>query len=297
MLGGSAFLTLTGAEPARDRLFVNGQAGRDRIDATAGASTPLLVVDGGARDDSISGTNADDVLNGGAGRDDVDPQRGNDVVGLGADDDTFLYSAGDGTDSVEGGTGRDGAFVSGSSANEELAVEAGGPRLRVRRNGAVGIDAGSVEALSVFSFGGADRLSVGDLTGTSLDTINASMFDFGVPGGNNDVVTVAGSAADDAIFVTGSGTNATVSGLQAKLSLTGLASDRLEVNAQGGKDTIDSTALAATPLAFRGDGGAGDDVVRGEQGDDVLDGGVGEDVLIGNAGADVLLNGEVVFDN
>src|SRR6185503_19324704 len=107
-------------------------------------------------------------------------------------------------------------------------IEAGGPRMRVRRNGELAVDAGLVEALSVFSFGGADTLNVGDVTGTPLDTIDASLFDFAVPGGATDVVIVAGTAADDKVTVAGSGPNATVTGLQAKLSLTGLATDRLE---------------------------------------------------------------------
>ena len=169
-----------------------------------------------------------------------------------------------------------------------------------------------------------------------MTSVDASLFDFGVPGGNQDVVVVNGSAGSDKVnAASDAGGVVNVTGLPARVRLTGTepGGDRLEVNGLGGDDTIDSSGLSAARLQVRADGGAGndvllggdgddvlsggdgadvifagsgdnvafggagDDVLRGEEGDDFLDGGAGDDILIGNAGDDILLNGEVVFDD
>jgi Ca2+-binding RTX toxin-like protein len=169
-----------------------------------------------------------------------------------------------------------------------------------------------------------------------MTAVDANLFDFGVPGGNNDVVVAAATNSDDRVSVAGSGTNAVkVGGLSAELTLTSTtaANDRLEINTLAGADSVDATALPDARMRFLanggagddvllggsgndvfsggdgadvlfmgggdnvGVGGAGDDVLRGEEGDDVLDGGPDDDILIGGAGDDVLLNGEVVFDD
>ncbi len=147
-------------------------------------------------------------------------------------------------------------------------------------------------------------------------------------------MTISGSDSADDVTVSGSAGSALVSGLPAALDIR--AADRadiLEVDARGGDDVVDSTAVTADGLAYRANGGTdndtllggdrdeffiggdgadvvfagsgdnvafgndGDDILRGEEGDDVLDGGSGDDILIGNGGDDVLLNGEVVFDD
>jgi Ca2+-binding RTX toxin-like protein len=225
--------------------------------------------------------------------------------------------------------------VSGSSANETATLSANGVRLRfaVDVDNAV-LDANDVEFTSFLSFGGADTVIVNDLTGTDVSLVDISLFDFGVPGGNNDVVVVTGTAGGDSVTAASANGVVTVSGLAAQVRITGTdaAGDRLEVNGLGGDDAIDSTGLEPAEMRFLADGGAGDDVLlggagddvlsggdgadvlfagsgdnvafggagddvlRGEEGDDVLDGGAGDDILIGNAGDDVLLNGEVVFD-
>jgi Ca2+-binding RTX toxin-like protein len=238
---------------------------------------------------------------------------------------------------IEGQAGKDALTVSGSAASETITLSAAGERLRVSRNlDNVTLDANDLESFSFFSFGGSDQVVVNDLTGTDVERIDLSLFDFGVPGGATDVVTVNGTAGGDHITAAMDAQGAVVvTGLRAVVRITGTdaAGDRLEVNGRGGDDVIDSTALDPTEMVLRADGGdgndvllggagddvlsggngsdvlfagrgdnvvlggAGDDVLRGEEGDDVLDGGAGDDVLIGGAGDDVLLNGEVVFDD
>jgi Ca2+-binding RTX toxin-like protein len=331
---GPTFIQIQRGDPTRDDLTVKGLGGDDRIEASP-ASSLKLVEDGGAGSDTLRGSDRADVQIGGDGDDFVDGARGNDLALLGAGNDRFFRDAAAGSDVVEAQTGNDTISFNGSSAAEHFDVSALGTRTLIRRDGAPAVDSSGAETVSLLSFGGADTFTIGNLSGTGVSLVDVSMFDFGVPGGNNDVVVVSGTAGDDEITAASSAGIATVEGLATRVRMTGTepAGDRLEINGQSGADSIDSTALEAAELRFlsnagagddvvisgtgddvlsggdgadvlfagSGDnvafGGAGDDVLRGEEGDDVLDGGAGDDILLGNAGDDVLLNGEVVFDD
>ena len=65
-------------------------------------------------------------------------------------------------------------------------------------------------------------------------------------------------------------------------------SDRLTVNALGGDDVVDASALAADSALLTLDGGDDDDVLIGGAGDDTLLGGAGDDVIIGGPGTDTI---------
>jgi Ca2+-binding RTX toxin-like protein len=84
-----------------------------------------------------------------------------------------------------------------------------------------------------------------------------------------------------------------VAGLPALVAVTGSEGDKdsLVVNALGGDDTVDASALSAGVVLLTVDGGTGNDVLTGSDGDDVLDGGDGDDALIGGPGVDVLDGG------
>jgi Ca2+-binding RTX toxin-like protein len=332
VVGTHAVVRVRHADPVRDALAVQGGAGRDDLSGGGGDLPMALVLDGGDGDDQLSGTAAADTLLGGAGNDFADGQRGDDDVRLGDGNDVYAVDAGDGADAVRGDAGTDRISLSGSSAKEQFEVAAAGQGARIAV-GATAIETpGGVERVDLLSFGGSDRVAVRDLTGTGVTDVTASLFDFGVPGGAFDEVTVDGTAGDD--VVTAAAGPVVLTGLPAKVTVTGTAAgDRLVIDGKDGKDTIDSTALPAGGIAVHGFGsagddvllggdgddvlgggdgsdvifagsgdnvalgGAGDDVLRGEEGDDVLDGGAGDDILIGGAGDDVLLNGEVVFDD
>jgi Ca2+-binding RTX toxin-like protein len=338
VLGLPTFVTIQRAEATRDELTINTLAGNDRVEAgSLSADAVSLAADGGAGSDTLFGTDGGDDLLGGDGSDFVDGQRGSDTALLGAGDDTFAWQSGDGTDQVAGEAGTDRVQLNGSSAGEQFAASANGTLARLTRTaGGVteALDTHEIESLNLVSLGGADRLIVDDLTGTGVDLVDASLFDFGVPGGNNDTVIVNGTAGDDRITAASDAALVNVTGLAAKVRLSGTepGGDRLDVNAFAGDDVVDSTGLSPAEMRFLGDGGsgndtllggagddvlsgadgadvlfagsgdnvafggAGNDVLRGEEGDDVLDGGAGDDILLGNAGDDVLLNGEVVFD-
>lgn len=88
--GLAATVNISGAEPANDRLTVNGLAGNDVIDAsalTAGAIQFAAnggegndVLTGGAGNDTLLGEDGDDVLTGGPGLDVLDGGAGNNTV-------------------------------------------------------------------------------------------------------------------------------------------------------------------------------------------------------------------------
>ncbi|WP_225766296.1 calcium-binding protein [Inquilinus sp. Marseille-Q2685] len=335
ILGLPSFVTVQRAD-ATDTIAINAGAGNDRIEAgsiAAGAGT--FAFDGGDGNDVVFGTRGHDVLLGGAGNDFIDGGRGSDVALLGAGDDTFVWEPGDGNDFVEGGAGFDGVRLSGNSANEVFAVSALGGQVGISRDvDGARLDTDDAELISLLSFGGSDRFEIHDLSGTGVQAVEISLFDFAVPGGASDVVVIDGTAGDDTIRIVEDAGVITVLGLAATIRITGTdaAGDRLEIRGLGGNDSIDASDVGTLEIRVLADGGAGndtilggagddvlsggdgadvgfagsgdnvafggggDDVLRGEEGDDVLDGGAGSDILIGNAGTDVLLNGEVVFD-
>jgi Ca2+-binding RTX toxin-like protein len=67
------------------------------------------------------------------------------------------------------------------------------------------------------------------------------------------------------------------------------STERLEVNGQGGNDTITGASGLAGKIKLDLDGGAGHDLVTGGDGADEIAGGWGNDVLTGAAGADVFV--------
>ena len=76
------------------------------------------MLDGGAGNDRILGSNGADMLLGGAGNDFIDGQQGKDVALLGAGDDVFQWDPGDGSDVVEGQDGTDTMLFNGSAVDE-----------------------------------------------------------------------------------------------------------------------------------------------------------------------------------
>jgi Ca2+-binding RTX toxin-like protein len=279
-----------------ENLVLNANGGDDSFSATGNLAALIrITADGGAGNDTLLGSNGIDLLLGGDGTDFVDGQQGNDVAFLGAGDDAFQWDPGDGSDVVEGQAGTDSMLFNGSNANENMAVSANGARVLFTRDiAAITMDLNDVESITARTFGGADNLVVGDLSGTDVTGVSG---DLAATGGGSDAaadnVTVIATNDDDAVTVTGAGPSAQVSGLPALVSVSGAiaGSDRMTVNALAGDDVVDAFGLAATSALLTLDGGNGDDVLIGGDGDDVLIGGAGDDVLIGGPGTDTLDGG------
>ena len=158
-----------------DQLFVEGLGGDDSISATglaAGAITEFL--DGGDGNDTIAGGPGAETLLGGNGNDKIDGNGGNDHAALGAGDDTFVWDPGDGSDTIDGNDGRDTMVFNGAAASETVDLSANGNRLRFFRQPVnITMDTGGVEFVTFNALGGADNVTVNDLTGTDV-TVSTS---------------------------------------------------------------------------------------------------------------------------
>lgn len=279
-----------------EKLVVNANGGDDSFSATGNLAALIkITVDGGTGNDTLLGSNGVDLISGGDGNDLVDGQQGNDTVLLGAGDDTFQWDPGDGSDVVEGQDGTDKMVFNGANINENIDISANGGRVRLFRNvAAITMDTDDVETFDVNALGGADRLAVGDLSGTDLTRVNANLAGNG--GGDDgaaDEVVVNATQGDDVVSVNGETRTATATGLPATVALTGSGPgvDRLTVDARNGDDVIDASGVAAGATLLTLVGGDGDDVLIGGAGNDTITGNAGDDVLIGGGGTDVLDGG------
>jgi Ca2+-binding RTX toxin-like protein len=288
--GLSATVTVLGAESDLDKLVINGLAGDDVIDASAVQSGAIaLTLNGGAGNDTLIGGDGNDLLIGG---------QGSDTILGGAGNDTFIWNPGDGSDLIEGQAGQDTMVFNGANIAEVIDISANGQRLRFARDIAgIVMDANGIEIVQFNALGGADRITVNDLTGTAVTTIN---LDLGAPAqsgnGDNqaDTVIVNGTTGPDNVTISGSSaTGVSVTGLSAAVNIVGTDPllDQLIVKLLEGDDIAQAADLAAGVINLTLDGGPGNDVLIGSAGDDVLLGGEGDDILNGGPGQDALDGG------
>jgi Ca2+-binding RTX toxin-like protein len=272
-----------------ENLVVNMNGGDDTFTAANGLAPLIsLTVDGGAGNDKITGGDGNDAIIGG---------RGNDAAFLGAGDDTFVWNPGDGSDVVEGQGGHDTLQFNGANANENIDLSANGSRLRLFRDvGNVTMDVNGVEQVNVAALGGADTLTVNDLSGTGVTNVNldlAGTSGIGTGDDQADTVVVNGTTGNDVAAISGNSSGIAIAGLVAHINITGSepSNDILAVRLLAGDDVADASALAAGAIKLTLDGGDGNDVLGGSAADDTLLGGAGDDVLIGGPGQDTLDGG------
>jgi Ca2+-binding RTX toxin-like protein len=222
-----------------------------RIDEANGAFSDIpTTIDGGAGADSLAGGSGAELLLGGNGNDSIDGNRGNDIAFVGAGDDTFVWDPGDGSDVVEGQAGADTLLFNGAGVAEQVDLSANGNRLRFLRNpGNITMDTRGVERVDFIALGGADVVTVNDLTGTDVTSVNVDLVGTlgGAAGdGQADRVVLNGTNGNDAINVNGDAGGVKASGLAATVGILHpeAANDRLEINTLAGTDTLDSGGLA-----------------------------------------------------
>src|SRR5262249_10979688 len=156
------------------------------------ASLIRLTLDGGAGNDTITGGDGNDLLIGGTGNDIVSGGRGSDVADLGNGDDVFTWNPGDGRDAGEGGRGIDTMAFNCANSAENFVISANGDRATLTRDiGSVTMDLHSVERIQVTARGGADNITVNDLTGADIRQVAIDLA--GTPG------TGAGDLAADKV--------------------------------------------------------------------------------------------------
>ena len=294
--GLAAQVNIVHGDSTRDELEINALGGDDRVDASALHADALkLAADGGTGDDTILGGAGADLLTGGDGNDFVDGNQGADTVLLGAGDDRFAWDPGDGSDVVEGQAGRDAMTFNGANVAEQFDVSANGHRVRFTRDvGGIVMDLNGVEEIDLNALGGADRLTVNDVSGTDLTELQTDLAGQGaVDDGAADQVVVNGTDRNDVITASGAGGKVSVTGLAAIVDITNAnaAQDQLAVDGLAGDDVINGSELAADAIQFHADGGDGADVINGGAGNDTLVGGAGDDILNGGPGQDVLDGG------
>jgi Ca2+-binding RTX toxin-like protein len=267
---------------AGDHLIVDGLGGNDRLDARALPQSMVLVLDGGEGNDTLIGSAGADLLLGGAGNDIVVGAKGNDTAFLGAGDDTFFWAPGEGSDTVEGGLGTDDLAFLGAGAAETVDVLANFGRTTFFRDiASINMDLNDVERIQFTALGGADKVTVHDLTGTEITRVGIDLA--GTVGGTAgdgavDTVTVEGTAGLDKISLSSAGAAIGVGGLQETVSIQHAeATDLLTIDAGAGDDVINAAAVAAGKISLTLSGGAGNDKLVGSAGTDTFLGGAGAD--------------------
>jgi Ca2+-binding RTX toxin-like protein len=279
-----AQVTINGAEPGNDSLTINGLAGNDTIDASKlHAGQVNLTLNGGDGDDTIIGSAGNDLVVGG---------RGSDVARLGAGDDTFVWNPGDGNDTVDGQAGADTLLFNGANINENIDISANGGHVRLFRDvAAITMDVDNTETIDLRALGGADTITVNDLTGTDVSNVKIDLGQAGGGGdGSVDTVVVNATGRSDTIEVANNNGVVSITGLAAEVTITNFeANDHIVINGLGGDDVIVASGLSG--MLFTANGGDGDDVLIGSAGNDTLNGDAGDDVLIGGPGQDILDGG------
>src|SRR5258705_4812258 len=82
----------------------------------------------------------------------------------------------DRSDVVEGQAGTDTLQFNGANINEKIDLSANGSRLRFTRDvAAITMDVNSTERVDLAALGGADTITVNDLTGTDATEVNPDL--------------------------------------------------------------------------------------------------------------------------
>jgi len=116
-----------------------------------------------------------------------------------------------------------------------------------------------VERLDLRALGGADMVTINDMSGPSF---RQAEVDLSAPTGGGegaaDVVTVNGTENADDIEVTAQGTRVDVEGLRTATTITGSETiDLVQINALGGDDDVDVDAAVSALIGVAVDLGTG----------------------------------------
>ena len=169
---------------------------------------------GGVGADTLQGSAGDDLIFGGDG---------NDLALMGAGDDEFVWNPGDDLDTLEGQAGTDRMLFNGNGSVENITISPSGGRITFFRDvAAVTMDLNDVEQITFNAAGGADTISINDLSSTdaALITLNLATAIGGTVGdATTDVIAVNASGGADTVTISGTGGNYTATGLPYTLAV------------------------------------------------------------------------------
>jgi hypothetical protein len=247
-----SFGTFAAANPTT----LDGGAGDDTLIGGVGPVRQL----GGAGNDLLLGGDAIDTQLGGDGNDTIDGNKANDVAFGGAGNDTFIWDPGDASDAFDGEGGFDTLVFNGSAGNEKFELSNNHGRFLFTRDlGGIRMDIGTTESVVANALGGADQVTVDDLTGTDVVAVRVDLLapaGSGTGDGAADQVIVRGTDGNDALDLDANASSATVSGLHARVTVGGAeaARDRLDIETGSGFDLVDTSGVAAGafPIFFDG---------------------------------------------
>ncbi|MBE9156636.1 hypothetical protein IQ265_27220 [Nodosilinea sp. LEGE 06152] len=259
-------------------------------------------------DDLIASLDGNDTLLAGAGNDSVFGGDGDDLAFLGDGNDLFGWNPGEDNDTIEGGNGYDTMLFNGANIAEQVDMSAVGERLRFFRDIAnVLMDTNDLEQVDFNALGGADTITINDLTGTDVKQINLNLAAAGSTAGDGatDTIILNGSGNGDAIKVSGGAGKTTVKGLAAQVDIVGGDGDRdrLVINPLAGFDevTIDDLTGAGlqtvevnlvAPGSTTGDGSPDLTTLNASHRNDVLNiSGIGNSATVSGLGAEVKILG------
>src|SRR5262249_2827117 len=141
------------------------------------------------------------TIHAGAGDDTLEGGAGNDMLFGEAGDDQFVWGTIDGSDADDGGAGTDTLLFTASDVDELISISASGTHVSVTRDGGnVAIDLNNFEHGVVNASGGADTITVNDMSGTGVVKTDIDLgAGAGGAGGDgaNDTVVINGTAGSD----------------------------------------------------------------------------------------------------
>ena len=281
-----------------DYLSTYGSTGNDSLDGGDGNDSLY----GGTGNDTLIGGEGADSLNGGDGNDTLTGGLGNDALSGGAGNDTYLFSKGDGSDTINN-------YDATAAYTDKLQF------VDVPSNDVPGVERVSNDL--VIKYGATDQVVITRYFSGVEYKVQTFEFSDGVIWTDAEIRRRAitnGTPGDDILsgsnggpnHIFGLGGNDLIWGADGNDQLDGgIGNDRIRteggadvVNGGDGNDWVNCTVNADGTIGYYTDsgsatidGGTGDDYLHGTSGDDSIVGGLGNDFLSGSDGNDSLDGG------
>jgi hypothetical protein len=150
----------------------------------------------------------------------------------------FRWDPGDGSDSVDGGTGSDELLFNGSAGAETFTLSAhGADELLVRDVGNIVMDLTGVEKVTINALAGADTININDPSGTGIQEFDINL---GVNGLGDGIADTIAINDDDVVQVVDLG--------HGNLSITGVSGAVVHIT--GFEAGIDHLVINGDPFSI-----------------------------------------------